>query len=178
MLKQNLIYSVKNILLNSVASSLFCPPILRKYIYKKLGYKIGKGSMIYSQCFCGVGNGSKGKLTLGDNSYINYRCFLDLGDDIIIGNNVAVAFGCTFINSSHEIGEESQRAGIGKTAKIIIEDGCWIGAGTTIMPGVTIRKGCVIGSGSLVLRDTEPNGLYVGQPAKRIRDFDINKSTE
>lgn len=140
-------------------------------IYKLLGYKIGKGSMIHQQCFCGVGNGGKGKLILGDNSYINYRCFLDLGDDIIIGKNVAVAFECTFINSSHEMGDENQRAGKGKASKIIIEDGCWIGARTVIMPGVTIRKGCVIGSDSLVLSDTEQNGLYVGHPAKRIKDL-------
>lgn len=132
---------------------------------------MGKGSMIFHQCFCGVGNGDKGKLTLGDHSYINYNCFLDLGDDIIIGNYVAVAFGCTFINSTHELGDERQRAGKGIASKIVIENGCWIGARTTIMPGVTIKKGCVIGSGSLVLTDTEPNGLYVGHPAKRIKDL-------
>lgn len=54
----------------------------------------------------------------------------------------------------------------------MIEDGCWIGACTTIMPGVKIAKGCVIGSHSLVLKDTEPNGLYTGIPAKRIKDLE------
>lgn len=160
---------MKNMLLNGVASSLFTPPFLRKMIYKSMGYKIGKGSMIYHQCFCGAG---KGRLKLGGHSYINYRSFLDLGDDIIIGNHVSVAFGCTFINSSHELGDENQRAGKGIAKKIVVEDGCWIGARTTIMPGVTIKKGCVIGSDSLVLTDTEPNGLYVGHPAKRIKDLD------
>lgn len=111
-------------------------------------------------------------MTLGDDSYINYRCFLDLGDDIIIGNHVSIAFNCTFVNSSHELGNENQRAGKSKASKIVIEDGCWIGARTTIMPGVTIRKGCVVGGDSLVLKDTEPNGLYVGHPAKRIRTLE------
>lgn len=106
---------------------------------------------------------------MGDNSYINYRCFLDLGDDIILGNHVSVAFGCTFINSSHELGGSVQRAGSGTTSKIVIEDGCWIGANVTIMPGVCIKAGCVIGSGSLVLSSTEPNGVYVGRPATRIK---------
>lgn len=171
-IKRKNIYNVKNILLNGVASSLFTPPLLRKFIYKRLGYKIGKGSIIYHQCFCGVGNGNKGRLTMGDYSYINYRCFLDLGDDVIIGNHVSVAFGCTFINSSHKMGDEIQRAGKSYAAKIVIEDGCWIGARTTIMPEVKIKKGCVIGSDSLVLTDTEPNGLYVGHPAKRIRTLE------
>lgn len=159
-------YNIKNILLNGIASSVFTPPILQRWIYKSLGYAIHKTSRIYPQCFCGAG---KGKLKVGANSYINYRCFLDLGNDIIIGDNVSIAFNCTFINSSHEIGDKKQRAGAGLAKKIIIEDGCWIGANTTILPGVRIAKGCIIGANSLITKDTEKNGLYVGAPAIRIK---------
>lgn len=141
-------------------------PPLQRWIYNSLGYTIHKTSRIYPQCFCGAG---KGKLKVGANSYINYRCFLDLGNDIIIGNNVSIAFNCTFINSTHEIGDKTKRAGAGLAKKIIIEDGCWIGANVKIMPGVTIKKGCIIGSNSLMLHDTVANGLYVGCPAKRVR---------
>ena len=159
-------YNIKNILLNGIASSIFTPPILQRWIYNSIGYAIHKTSRIYPQCFCGAG---KGKLKVGANSYINYRCFLDLGNDIIIGDNVSIAFNCTFINSSHEIGDKKQRAGAGLAKKIIIEDGCWIGANTTILPGVRIAKGCVIGANSLITKDTEKNGLYVGAPAIRIK---------
>lgn len=144
------------------------PPVLQRGIYKCFGYAIHKTARIYPQCFCGAGNG---KLRVGANSYINYRCFLDLGNDIIIGDNVSVAFNCVFINSTHELGNENKRAGAGQSKKIIIEDGCWIGANTTILPGVKIAKGCVIGANSLVSKDTEVNGLYVGSPAKRIRNL-------
>lgn len=164
-------YNIKNILLNGIASSVFTPPILQRWIYNSLGYTIPKTSRIYPQCFCGAGNGKRGKLTIGRNSFINYRCFLDLGDDIIIGDNVAIAFGCTFINSAHLLGDKTRRAGNGIADKIIIEDGCWIGANSTIMPGVTISKGCVIGSNSLILHDTEPNCLYVGQPAIKVKEL-------
>lgn len=159
-------YNTKNILLNGIASSVFTPPILQRWIYNSIGYAIHKTSRIYPQCFCGAG---KGKLKVGANSYINYRCFLDLGNDIIIGDNVSIAFNCTFINSSHEIGDKKQRAGAGLAKKIIIEDGCWIGANTTILPEVRIAKGCVIGANSLITKDTEKNGLYVGAPAIRIK---------
>ena len=94
---------------------------------------------------------------------------MDLGNDIVIGNNVSIAFNCIFINSTHEIGDDNQRAGLGVTKKIIVEDGCWIGAHTTILPGVRIAKGCVIGANSLITKDTEKNGLYVGAPAIRIK---------
>lgn len=161
-------YNIKNILLNGIASSVFTPPLLQRWIYNSLGYAIHKTSRVYPQCFCGAG---KGKLKVGANSYINYRVFLDLGNDIVIGDNVSIAFNCTFINSTHEIGDDNQRAGLGVAKEIIVEDGCWIGAHTTILPGVRIAKGCVIAADSLLTSSTEPNGLYMGNPAKRVRDL-------
>ena len=56
---------------------------------------------------------------------------------------------------------------------IIIERGCWLGMNVSVMAGVRIREGCVVGAGSLVTRSTEPNGLYIGSPARRIRDLPI-----
>lgn len=145
--------------------------MLRLTLYRMLGYKIGKPAMIHAQCFCGIGSKGKGKLILGKDSIINYRCFLDLGDDIIIGNHVGVSFGCTFVNSSHKVGNASKRYGEGYSKPIIVGDGCWIGANVTIMPGVTIAPGCIIATNSLVLHDTNANGLYAGSPARRIKDL-------
>lgn len=54
---------------------------------------------------------------------------------------------------------------------VIIERGCWVGLGAIILPGVTVREGCVIGAGAVVVHSTLPNGLYVGNPAKRVKDL-------
>ena len=105
------------------------PPRFRMFIYSILGHKL-KGN-VFPDCFLGV---SKGRLFLGQGSFINYSCFLDLSDDIVIGKNVAVGFKTTFINATHEMGSSEQRAGNGTSQPIRIEDGCWIGAGVTIMP--------------------------------------------
>lgn len=114
----------------------------------------------------------KGKIIMGENSYCNYRCFFDLSDDIIIGKNVAIGMNVSFINSTHILGDSTRRAKETVGYPIVIEDGCWIGANVVIMPNVRIRKGCVIGANALVTKDTEPNGLYVGQPARRIKDLE------
>lgn len=135
-------------------------------IYRVLGHKL-KGD-VFPGCFLGV---SKGRLFLGQGSFINYSCFLDLSDDIVIGKNVAVGFKTTFINATHEMGSSEQRAGNGASQPIRIEDGCWIGAGVTIMPGVTIARGCIIGAGALVTQSTEPNCVYAGVPAKKIKEL-------
>ena len=57
---------------------------------------------------------------------------------------------CSNINSFHGFVNSGKRTGKETTLPIIVEDGCWIGAHTTIMPGVTIAKGCIIGANSLV----------------------------
>ena len=50
-----------------------------------------------------------------------------------------------------------------------IGDRCWLGARAMIMPGVTIGDGTIIGAGSVVTKDCEPDALYVGVPAHRVR---------
>ena len=157
-----------NIIANILAPSIFTPPFIRRIIYNILGCDISKKAKIFPSCFLGI----NGKLCMGSGSFINYKCFLDLSDNINIGNNVAVGFGCKFITSFHEKGNSDCRAAKGKHAPITIADGCWIGANVTILPGVNIGKGCVIGANSLVIKDTEKDALYVGVPARKIKDLE------
>ena len=50
----------------------------------------------------------------------------------------------------------------------IIEEEAKVGANSTILPGVRVGSYCLIGAGSLVVRDTMDQGLYLGNPARRI----------
>jgi len=38
------------------------------------------------------------------------------------------------------------------------------------MANVTVAKGCILGAGGVLTKSTEPYGLYVGVPARRLRD--------
>lgn len=76
-----------------------------------------------------------------------------------------------FITNSHEMGPSSKRAGKDVEQPIVVGDGVMIGARAVIMGGVRIGAGCVIGAGAVVTKDTEPDGLYVGAPARRARDL-------
>ena len=78
---------LNNILINVVASSIITPRIRRR-IYNFLGCEIDVNAKIYPSCFLGINR----KLKMGGGSFLNYKCFLDLSDDITIGENVAVAF--------------------------------------------------------------------------------------
>ena len=54
-----------------------------------------------------------------------------------------------------------------------IEDDAWIGAGAIILPGVTIHKGAIVGAGSVVTKDVPPYSIVAGNPARVIRQIDI-----
>lgn len=54
-------------------------------------------------------------------------------------------------------------------SKIIIEDGAWIGAGTTLLSGAHVGEGAVIGAMSLIRSEVPPYCIAVGIPAKTFR---------
>ncbi|MEE1084340.1 MAG: DapH/DapD/GlmU-related protein [Paludibacteraceae bacterium] len=74
-----------------------------------------------------------------------------------------------FICPSHVIGDETKRAGRGTYGNIIIGDGTWIGARSTILSGVSVGKGCIIAAGSIVNKDVPDNTMVGGVPAKIIK---------
>lgn len=121
---------------------------------------------IYHSSFFG-----SNKCLIGDQSFISLNCLIDGSDWVTIGRGVTLAPGVQLITSTHEIGPASRRAGPHQNAPIAIGEGCWLGASSIVLPGVTIAPGCVIAAGALVAADTEPNGLYVGVPARRVRDL-------
>lgn len=128
---------------------------IRVFYWEKLGIHFSEGS------FPNLG------LKLVPNS--NDVC-------VYIGKNVSLAPNVTFVchssaNNGEEINTYSYVQSITKEANIIVEDESWIGANVTILPGVSIGKCSVIGAGAVVLHSTEPYGVYVGVPAKKIKDI-------
>lgn len=57
----------------------------------------------------------------------------------------------------------------------MIENGCWIGANVTVLPGVTIKSGTIVAAGAVVVRDCEGNCIYGGVPAKKIKNLPVDE---
>ncbi|WP_086350565.1 sugar O-acetyltransferase [Candidatus Enterococcus clewellii] len=108
-------------------------------------------------------------IELGEECYLNMGCtFIDDGK-IIIGNKVAFGPGVTIATVGHPIHPEYRR--VMYSDPVVIEENCWIGANTTICPGVTIGKNSVIGAGSIVTKDIPENSVAVGNPCKVLREI-------
>lgn len=59
---------------------------------------------------------------------------------------------------------------LGASGKVTIKDNVFIGMNSIITRNVTIGNNVIIGAGSVVTRDCADNGLYAGNPAKRIME--------
>jgi acetyltransferase-like isoleucine patch superfamily enzyme len=108
------------------------------------------------------------ELRVGRNVFINQNCtFYDLGG-INIGDEVMIGPNVSLITSGHPLNPAERRAAtIAKP--IVIERNVWIGAGVTVIGGVTVRENAVIAAGSVVTKDVPMNSLVGGNPARFIR---------
>lgn len=159
---------IKRAWLNSVAASAIFSTRARIRLLRLAGLDLEACGVWPHVRFVG---GSDVRMAAG--VFVNSGVVFDARAHVDLGVNVAVGPGASFITSSHPVGSAAYRAGDGKAvfAPIVIEDGCWIGAGAIVLAGVTIGRGCIVGAGSLVNRDCEPNGLYAGVPARRRQDL-------
>lgn len=160
---------IYKILVNTLAPSIFANGSSRKKLLELSGFKIGSGSRINSGFHFDSNN-----VQIGNNVVINHFFnFFDAGKNakLIIEDNVFIGPNCHIVAMSHEIGTSIQRADKTYAKDIVIERGAWIGADVKILPGVTIGRGCVIGVGAVVTKNTEKDSLYVGIPARKVKDL-------
>ena len=86
---------------------------------------------------------------------------------VTIGDNTVIAHGVMFINDLFATGGPANGdKNLWKSTTI--GNNVSIGSNATILP-VSICDNVVIGAGSVVTRDIKESGIYVGNPAKKIR---------
>ncbi len=106
---------------------------------------------------------------IGKNVFINFDCtFLDLGG-ITIEDNVMLAPKVSLLTEGHPL-EPSKRQTL-TAGRIHVKKNAWIGAGATILQGVTIGENSVVAAGSVVSKDVPDNVVVGGTPAKIIKEI-------
>jgi maltose O-acetyltransferase len=150
---------------NTVAASPFVGQHTRKRIYRRLGLEISHEAWNIGSC-CYF---HSAEISIGARTIFNDFVYIENVGRVTIGTGVGIAAFARIITSVHEIGPSSQRNGEWSYRPVTIEDGCWIGVGATLMPGVTVGRGTIVAAGAVVAADCEPNCVYGGVPAKIIR---------
>lgn len=111
------------------------------------------------------------KVKIGNNVYINSNSLLMARGGITIEDDVLIAANVQLLSNNHD---EYDRQVL--TCKPIhIKKGAWIGAGASILPGVTVGEYAIVGAGAVVTRDIGDYEVAVGVPAKTVKTLDKEK---
>jgi acetyltransferase-like isoleucine patch superfamily enzyme len=106
---------------------------------------------------------------IGENCSIQINRLASEPYLVEIGNSVAIASGVRFL--THDGASfifRDQIPALRYFGKIVIEDNCFIGARSIILPGVRIGKGSIVGMSSVVIRDVKPGSVVFGNPAIQV----------
>lgn len=105
----------------------------------------------------------------GKHVFVNFGCsFMDRGgitleDGVLIGPQVKL------ITENHAENPNMRQHVYSRP--ILIKRKAWLGAGVTVLPGVTIGENAIVGAGSVVTKDVPDNVIAAGVPAKIIRSL-------
>lgn len=111
------------------------------------------------------------RMKIGNNVFINSNSLLMARGGITIEDDVMLAANVQLLSNNHD--EYDRQVLLCKP--IHIKKGAWIGAGASILPGVTIGKHAIVGAGAIVTKDVSDYEVAVGIPAKIVKTLDKDK---
>lgn len=131
------------------------------------GDNIGENSMVMAP----IAGAAFDCIKIGDNVYINSNSLLMARGGITIEDDVMMAGNVQLLSNNHD---EYDRQ-ILTCKPIHIKKGAWIGAGASILPGVTVGKYAIVGAGAIVTKDVGDYEVAVGVPAKVVKTLDKDR---
>ena len=131
------------------------------------GENIGENSTVMAP----IAGAAFDRVKIGDNVFINSNSLLMARGGITIEDDVMIAANVQLLSNNHD---EYDRQVL--TCKPIhIKKGAWIGAGASILPGVTIGENAIVGAGAIVTKDVGDCEVAVGIPARVVKTLDKDK---
>lgn len=110
-------------------------------------------------------------LTIGDGTYIGRFAHINAWRSVIIEKNVLIA-DRVFISDCEHMHTDTQRPIIQQgdvfKGEVRLKEGCWLGIGVVILPGVTVGRNAIVGANSVVTKSIPDYAIAVGIPAKVI----------
>ena len=109
-------------------------------------------------------------LEIGNDVWIGENVWIDNLAKVIISDNVCISQGAMLLCGNHDYKKSSFDLIIGE---IVLEEGSWVGAKSVVCPGVTLKSHAILAVGSIATKDLEEYSIYQGNPAVKIRKRNI-----
>ena len=139
------------------------PAEIRDLLSQITGSEVDESVAVFTPLCINYGKHTK----IGKNVFINFDCvFLDLGG-ITIEDNVLIAPKVSLLSEGHPVSPSERQSLV--PGHIHIKKNAWIGAGATILHGVTVGENSIISAGAVVSKDVPVNTIVGGVPAKIIK---------
>ncbi len=145
---------------------------LRVMCLRFIGFNIGSQTVMWGMPTITGDNNLYSQLTIGQGCWFNMGCVLELGARITIGDRVVCGHQVMILTTTHTVGDIYRRCGPEYAVPVTIDDGAWLGARCTILPGVTIGTGAVVAAGAVVNKDVPDHTLVAGVPARVVKELD------
>lgn len=138
---------------------------IRERLSDIIGSDIDESTTIFAPFYTNFGR----FITFGKHVFVNHACsFLDMGG-ITLEDHVMIGPKVNLVTENHPLDPATRRGML--CQPILIRRNAWIGAGATILPGVTIGENAVVAAGAVVNRDVPDNTVVAGVPAKVIKSI-------
>lgn len=129
--------------------------------------RMGEGSFLRAPLY----GAAFDKITIGERTFINSNLLAMARGGITIENDVQIAANVQLLSNNHDPYDRQ----VLLCKPIVIKEGAWIGAGASIMAGVTVGKHAIVGAAAVVTKDVPDYGVVVGAPAKVIKMLEADK---
>ncbi len=148
-------------------------PQLRTPWLRLLGARIGRRTVLHDVRFFNLYRRGLAGLEIADECFIGDECLLDLAEGITLERQVTLAervLVLTHMNVGYA--DHPLQPHFPPVAKpVVIEQGAFLGANVTLLPGVRIGAGSFVAAGAVVTGDVPKDTLVGGVPARVLRSI-------
>ncbi|RKI46905.1 acetyltransferase [Clostridium paraputrificum] len=138
-------YNVKKYIVNKLKDMFNFATVIHPDVFVHVSNSIGEGCIIYPGVIMTV------DVKIGDHVIVSPKC--GIGHNATIGDYVSLLWN------------------VNVSGYDVIEKGCLIGSGATIIQNKKVGEGCIIGAGTIVIRNIESDKMAVGVPASIIKQL-------
>ena len=144
------------------------------WLLRRFGAEIGRDSVLHAPLIVHNALKSYAQLRIGEWCHVGKDVFLDLREAIEIEDQVTISMRVTILThldvGHSPLGAESFAP---REAPVRIRRGAYLGAGCTILHGVTVGECAVVAAGAVVVGDVPAYSVVAGVPARVVKTLEL-----
>jgi acetyltransferase-like isoleucine patch superfamily enzyme len=146
-------------------------PQLRAPWLRLLGARVGRRTVLHDVRFFNLYRRGLAGLDIGDECFVGDECLFDLAEGVRLERQVTLAERVLLLTHTN-VGYADhplQAQFPALAAPVVVEEGAFLGANVTVLPGVRVGSRSFVAAGSVVTADVPPRTLVAGVPARALR---------